>query len=266
MGNRVIAIRLDRDIDCPYRAGQVRRVFAVSANGPKVTRADAQDIQNRFVPLGYSGMPMQVSTNECPSCQACVPLRLRATDYPYSRSERRVLAAAARAGLMGETLSPVLLTPQHHNLFRAYMAQRHPESAGDFADFREFEKTFSCHTHMMEIRTANGDLAGFTIFDALDNGLSAIQNIYDPTLSDCKSSLGTLAYLLLIHFAAMTGKEHIYIGSYVWDSPKLNYKSRFHALEAMTADGWAPFDPARHTKGPLLSAALPPDIPVVVMK
>ena len=72
--------------------------------------------------------------------------------------------------------------------------------------------------------------------DVLRDGLSMVYSFYHP--GEDARSLGTTMILDHVRAAQMRGLPHVYLGYWVRGSEKMDYKSRFHPMEALTRDGW----------------------------
>jgi arginine-tRNA-protein transferase len=44
----------------------------------------------------------------------------------------------------------------------------------------------------------------------------------------------------MVEQARDEGLDHVYLGYWIAESPKMSYKSRFKPLEALTVEGWRP--------------------------
>ncbi|MBI2233448.1 MAG: hypothetical protein HYU57_00215 [Micavibrio aeruginosavorus] len=251
------------EFSCPYRTGQLRKVFLIHASrtGSFVLRqqilADARDLQDRFLPLGLYSGSLYVIGNNCKACKACVPLRVRADGYQFSKSETRLMKRNADLTV---TLKQADATLEHQTLFMKYETTRHPENTHEYPDVNTMRTYMAAHTHMLEVRNTAGKLLSVAVIDILDHGISAFQTYYDPEESIGKRSLGTFSDLKLVELAQRMKRDHVYIGAWVDGPSKLNYKKRFQNLEALTDQGWVDFDPAIHTTGPDLKKNIPPDV------
>ena len=74
------------------------------------------------------------------------------------------------------------------------------------------------------------------VSDEMLDGLAAIYTFYDPDLE--KRSLGTFAVLLQISHAKRRGLPYVYLGYWIENCQKMNYKTRFKPLEMLVGGRW----------------------------
>ena len=96
-------------------------------------------------------------------------------------------------------------------------------------------------TRVVEFRRQSVDgtrepLVAACLTDLLDDGLSMIYSYYDPNQPD--RSLGTQMILHHIDWAQRLGLPYVYLGYWIEESDKMNYKSKFQPLEAYQDDTW----------------------------
>ena len=266
MGDNLEAVDNRTTFSCPYRPEKVRKVFAIHVvprGGrpplPSEEKKDAYALRQQFIPLGLDSSGYFVIGNDCAECRSCVPLRIRARDYPFRKSAKEIIE---RNTDLAVYTKPVSLTAEHFALYQKYDRIRHPENAGIISDFATFEGVMKPHTHMVEMRRKSDNrLVAVAIIDAQIGFLNAHCDFYDPEESIGKRSLGTFCDLKLIQFAQELDIPYVYIGKWVQQSSKLFYKKNYQNLEALTDAGWVPFDPAVHINGPNLRRNIPATIP-----
>lgn len=82
----------------------------------------------------------------------------------------------------------------------------------------------------------DGELVGLAAVDLLDDGLSAIYTVFAPELEH--RSLGTFAVLWQIEEAKRRELPHLYLGYWIKECRKMNYKTRFQPIEALRDGHW----------------------------
>ena len=82
-----------------------------------------------------------------------------------------------------------------------------------------------------------GRLLAVAVVDALPAALSAVYTFFDP--EEAARGLGTYAVLSQIEAARSRGLPHVYLGYWVSQSRKMDYKKNFRPLELLGDDGWA---------------------------
>jgi leucyl-tRNA---protein transferase len=76
--------------------------------------------------------------------------------------------------------------------------------------------------------------------DRVPQGYSAVYTFFDPAHPG--RSLGSYAILRQIEQARLQGLPYVYLGYWVPDSEKMDYKKRFQPLEVLLPSGWTPME------------------------
>lgn len=172
----------------------------------------------------------------CRDCSRCIPVRIPVEHFQANRSQRRCLGRNADLELSVEHR----LGEEHFALYREYLSMRHPGGGMDPGDRAAFHAFLGCR--WMDVRywcmRSNGRLLAVAVVDHLPHSLSAVYTFFDP--AESARGLGTFAVLLQIEQARLAGLDHLYLGYWVPESLKMDYKRRFRPLEALGAMGWAP--------------------------
>ena len=205
---------------CPYLPNRKERKIV-----SRLTDTDSSESYSSFLAAGYRRSGFFSYMPACPQCNACIPFRVPISNFIYKNSLKRV--TKLNHDLTSDIRSPIA-TKEHYDLFQRYQKGRHQQ--GDMAnmsfdDFNNLVNETSVLTWLAEYRTRSHRLLGVSIFDEVDNAISAIYTFYDPMES--KRSLGTHMILDLIKISERKKKKYLYLGFWIEDNPKMAYKARF---------------------------------------
>jgi len=227
---------------CPYLKNHTERKVFTELRGP-----DAAALNEALGRVGFRRSQSVVYRPACENCSQCISVRVRATEFAISRSQRKVLKN--NRDLKAEIVPPQV-TDEQFALLQLYLGDRHGE--GTMADmtleeFREMVESSPVTTVLVEYRrVVDNQLVAVALTDELSDGLSMIYSCFDTSQSE--RSLGT--YIILDHIARahMANQPHVYLGYWVKDSRKMNYKCRFKPLEKLGPNGWYDADTKESSK------------------
>ena len=74
------------------------------------------------------------------------------------------------------------------------------------------------------------------LFDYQKDGLSAVYSFYDVKLE--KNGLGNFMILELIDLAKKLNLDYVYLGYYIRNAPRMNYKLKFREGELFSDGKW----------------------------
>jgi len=176
----------------------------------------------------------------CDNCRACTPVRVITDEFEPNRAQRR--AQKANANLTARVME-LKFSHEHYALYRRYQSTRHPGGGMDH-DSREQYSHFllqsNVHTRLVEFRE-QGHLRMVAIMDELADGLSSVYTFFDPERP--RQSLGTFSILWQIAEARRRKLPFVYLGYWIAESRKMNYKTDFRPIEGLVRGTWARLAP-----------------------
>lgn len=171
----------------------------------------------------------------CDTCRACVPVRIEATLFGPSRSQRR---AWKRHQNFAASLHELNDNPEYFALYQRYQRARHP-TGGMETDNREQYRNFLLHSNvdtlLVEFRE-DGVLRMVSVIDVLEDGLSSVYTFYDPDVAH--ASYGTYNVLWQIELCRKLQLDFLYLGYWIGESAKMKYKANFHPMQGLLQGKW----------------------------
>jgi arginine-tRNA-protein transferase len=227
------ALYVSQSHDCSYLPDrEARSLFLDPA--AEVTPAIYQQLIDR----GFRRSGCYLYQPACPSCSACVSLRIPVDRFKPSRSQRRNWRHNIERYRV--TPRPAAYDESHYNLYMRYLQQRHPDGAMTCNSPGQYTHFLICEwaeTEFIEFRH-EGRLAAVAVSDILPNGTSSIYTFFDPQLS--ADGLGVFALLWQIEYTRQLGKRWVYPGFWIESCEKMSYKTRFRPYEAWNGQSWTP--------------------------
>lgn len=214
----------DRVHPCSYLADQQARNLYPDPMRPLTNALYGQLIQHGFRRSGE-----HVYRPFCPQCNACKPARIALQQFKPNRSQRRCLQRNADVSM---TLKPAEYDEAHYDLYARYLQHRHVGGGMDNPTPQTYQHFLTCRwsdTAFIEFKDGQQQLLGVAVTDFVTGGASAFYTFFDPTLT--ARSIGTFAILKQIELAQKYHLDYLYLGYWIEACPKMNYKSRFSALQ-----------------------------------
>jgi len=184
---------------------------------------------------GYRRSGDIVYKPHCHACNACVSVRIPVWEYAPSRGQKRCYRR--NHDVQTDIMSPCF-RKEHFDLFCRYQSWRHSGDTMDHnnpARYRQFMIDSIVKTIFMEFRIA-GELVALSVCDLPNEGISAVYTIFDPVHE--KRGLGTFAIMKQIEYAKEYNLDHVYLGYWIKQCQKMNYKIRFRPLEGYVDREW----------------------------
>ena len=220
-----------RSLPCPYIEGQTERKVVTDLTGH-----NAEELYERLSRAGFRRSHNLAYRPACPTCNACIPVRIVAGEFEMTKSFRRVMAA--NADLTADD-TDAIATVEQYRLFSAYQRVRH--EGGDmsgmaFNDYRAMVEDTPVTSRTVEFRDGDGALVAVMLMDRMTDSLSAVYSFFDGGLA--RRSLGTYMILWMVEYARTLALPYVYLGFWIDASDKMAYKARFQPLEALNDGGW----------------------------
>ena len=225
-----------RSLPCPYIEGQTERKVVTDLTG-----SNAEELYERLSRAGFRRSHNLAYRPACPTCNACIPVRIAVRDFDMTKSFRRVMSANSDLAAHD---TDAIATVEQYRLFSAYQRSRH--EGGDmsgmaFNDYRSMVEDTPVTSRTVEFRDDEGTLVAVMLMDRMEDSLSAVYSFFDGNMA--RRSLGTFMILWMVEYALSLGLPYVYLGYWIEGSDKMAYKARFQPLEALGDDGWTARQP-----------------------
>jgi arginyl-tRNA--protein-N-Asp/Glu arginylyltransferase len=166
----------------------------------------------------------------CGDCRLCIPLRILAADMRPGKSQRRVMRRCAN-------IEARFVEPEYRGeifeIYRDHSMKRFGR-ASDEGDFIASFYTQSCPSLQSEYY-ADGELIAAGFLDVSREALSSAYFVYRTAYEHLR--LGTYSVIREASHAASLGLKYYYLGYYIRECPRMEYKGHFHPHETYDWSG-----------------------------
>jgi len=216
---------------CPYLPDRMeRKIFT------QLDPLDGPHLNNYLTHAGFRRSQNVIYRPACEACRECRSLRVDVAAFKASKSFKRTLKRNSDLSIESKY---AVATDEQFDLLQRYLHHRHPGGGMTSMDFERYEmmvEECASETEITEFRTDDGKLIAAMLIDHLDDGMSLVYSFFDPEHTD--RSLGNFMILTHINLCKTRAMPYLYLGYWVPDSPKMNYKARFTPAEILTHVGW----------------------------
>lgn len=201
--------------------------------------AMSNSIYNQLSHYGFRRSGNYIYKPQCLNCQACISVRIPVKQFTMNRQQKRVWRKNQDISIKQVNAT---YHQQHYDLYARYIKQRHadgdmyPPSVAQYLSFLFSEWS---DTRLYEFYLDN-QLIAVAVCDVLKNGLSAVYTFYDAQYES--RSLGGFAILWEIFYTKELGLDYLYLGYWVKNSQKMDYKRHYQPLEALIDHVWRPIN------------------------
>ena len=192
-------------------------------------------VYEALVEQGFRRSGSEIFRPDCEQCSACIAARVPVQSFVPRRKHRRNLR---RNEELSVQVKPARYSATHFDLYRRYLHTRHNEGGMDNPTVEDYERfLYAKWSKSVFIEAYQGRaLVAVAVTDVLPNGLSAVYTFYEPTLPH--RGLGTFAILKQIELARDHDLSYVYLGYWIKDHPKMDYKNAFRPLELYQQGSW----------------------------
>jgi len=194
-----------------------------------------KSLNSKLSELGYRRSGAHLYRPDCEFCQACISCRIPVASYRMSRSQRRVMRRNQHLRVVEES---DLTCSDAFDLYRRYIDERHGDGdmyPATLEQYEAFIKTKTVDTRFY-LFYEQDRLVAVSVVDLLEHGLSAVYTFFDPRLKNL--SLGKFAILWQIQKCRDMGLPYLFLGYWIRNCPKMQYKSSFRPLEMLLNGRW----------------------------
>lgn len=207
---------------CPYLAGREARVCGF------VAESLPGELYQALMDRGFRRSGTFFYRPVCDDCRECVPLRVPVASFARSRSQSRVWRKNQDVRV---SVGAPVSTRAKWELYVRYLRQQHDGTMSeDFEAFEGFLYRPCVGTVEFEYRLGRR-LVGVSLADACPKSLSSVYCYFEPEFGE--RSLGTFSVLWEIEHARREGLPYYYLGYYVRECGRMNYKRRFGPYELL---------------------------------
>ncbi|SFC05101.1 arginine-tRNA-protein transferase [Marinospirillum celere] len=200
------------------------------------------EVYDSLTQVGFRRSGRHLYRPHCQNCNACQSVRISVPEFKPSRQQRKIWN---RNQDLTAWVVNTRFTEEYYALYEEYLEARHAD--GDMyppsvEQFRSFLLLSEPWARLVEFRDEQHQLLAVAAMDRLSRGLSAIYTFYSP--EENRRSLGVYAVLWQIELAKKLGLPHVYLGYWIKNCRKMNYKQNYQPLEILQQQEWIPFKEA----------------------
>lgn len=219
------------DSPCGYLSDKVSNsIFIDPDSGPTEEQLNLLHLN------GFRRSGRLVYRPDCPACNACHSSRIINRDFAPSKNQKK--AISRNKDLRLRWVEPEFYS-EHYQLYEEYIQKRHFE--GDMYPASEDQyRGFLIDGHgthkFLEARDQQDKLIACCVVDIFYDGLSAIYCYFDPDKD--KRSLGRYMVMALVSQGISMDLPYTYLGYWIKESSKMNYKANYQPLEVFDGQIW----------------------------
>jgi arginine-tRNA-protein transferase len=215
---------------CSYIAEQQATTLFIDPE----TNVD-QALYSDLAEIGFRRSGPHIYRPHCESCSSCIAARIPVDSFKLKRSQRKLWNRNSDIEVReADDISPA----QYYKLYERYIRLRHadgdmyPPNIEQYLSF--LSNTIS--TTKNYVFSLKQQMIAVAVTDVLTTGLSAMYTFFDPEME--RRSLGSYAILWQIQQAKQMGLPFVYLGYWIKESEKMNYKIDYRPLQLLVKNQW----------------------------
>ena len=198
---------------------------------------------------GFRRSGLSIYHPVCSGCQSCIPIRVDVQNFSQNKGQRRTWRKNKDIRVEHH---PLEFNQQDFELYSRYQKEWHNlETPVDEKEYYEFLIESSVNTELLRYYSTDR-LIGVGWIDRLEELLSSVYFIFDPHF--VSKRLGIFSLLYEIEYARFLNIRWLYLGYWVANSPKMNYKADFQPAQILCDSRWVPFKVKQRHNSPITSA------------
>jgi arginine-tRNA-protein transferase len=197
----------------------------------------SSELYSELIQRGFRRSGSHVYTPYCKKCHDCIPVRLNVQNFILSRSQKR--CRNKNKTIIVTEVSDTY-HEAHYQIYADYVRSRHAGGGMDEPDQEKYLDflTAKWSTSVFFEFKENNQIIGVAVTDIVTSGLSAVYTFFEPSPLYQKRSLGVYSILWQAQEAKQRGLEWLYLGYWIKDCHKMNYKDKYQPLEYFYNNAW----------------------------
>lgn len=202
---------------------------------------NAQHCYPQLLEKGFRRSGDDVYRPHCPQCNACQSLRISTQQFKPSRGQKRISSKNKTFRIEQSHQAK----PQYFELYQRYINLVHHLGPMFPATLKQYEQFIhSSWNHSLFIEIYDQDkLIAVSVTDIItqseETSWSAFYCFYDPAYRS--HSLGKFAILTQLKLAKNQNIKWLYLGYYIQQCNKMNYKTQFTPHQRFIDEKWITF-------------------------
>lgn len=200
--------------------------------------------------LGFIRQGSMFYQSQCGKCRQCVPIRIKVKDFEPSKRQKTNFRKNSDIQVRVETDRTQFVTDEKIKMLCEYYAYHNPNDPEPM----QYDDAKACladmndgynNSYQMEYRL-NGKLIGVGIIDITqddkyrDYALVSKYFFYDLSEETLKRSPGVFSVLKELEFCKKNKIKYYYLGLFIKDCQKMNYKAKYKPYELLLSSKWIP--------------------------